>query len=264
MGQGTRRRVFLRSLLLQAWWNDAGMQNIGFAWSLEPWLKDLHGVDAPAAMRRHLGMFNTQPYMAGFALGVAGKIESDMAAGRIDVESGWRRLGVVKGALGSALAGIGDPLFWGTLRPLCAALAILPIPWLRVWVPRESGIIPIVLYLTLFNVAGVSLRWRGLALGYNLGEGVVGWLQARPWQRVTKALRWTGLFAAAALLVETATPGFDWMLRAAGNSDLDVLRWLVEVCGILLCLSLKALRVKSLPAYGALIAAGTALGVLGG
>ena len=78
-----RVRVAARSLLLQSCWNEEGMQNVGFAFALKPWLKRIEREGGPPeaeAVRRHLQYFNTQPYMASFVLGVAGRLEEGLAA----------------------------------------------------------------------------------------------------------------------------------------------------------------------------------------
>ena len=41
MELAARRKMFLRSLLLQASLNEVGMQNVGFAFCLDPWLAHL-------------------------------------------------------------------------------------------------------------------------------------------------------------------------------------------------------------------------------
>ena len=74
------REVCVRSLLDQAWWNDAGMQNLGFLFA---WARVERAVSGLAkhreAARRHLEYFNTHPYMASFVLGVVGSLEECLA-----------------------------------------------------------------------------------------------------------------------------------------------------------------------------------------
>ena len=67
----TLRRVFWRCLFLQAAWNRRGMQNLGFAYAIDPALRRLY--DDPGAraeaLRRHLGTFNCHPYTAAAIVG---------------------------------------------------------------------------------------------------------------------------------------------------------------------------------------------------
>ena len=69
----TLLRVFWRCLFLQASWNRRGMQNLGFAYSIDPALRRLYPdpVARRDALRRHLGLFNCHPYMASAIVGGA-------------------------------------------------------------------------------------------------------------------------------------------------------------------------------------------------
>lgn len=198
-----RTRVAARSLLLQACWNEQGMQNVGFAFALQPWLRAIErrgGPPAGEAIARHLEYFNTQPYMASFVLGVAGRLEEERAsapeAARAEAA---QRISKLKAAFGSALAGIGDALFWGALRPACVALAIFT--WLVLWsegVEHPAGWAA-GLFLAAYNGPALWLRWRGLALGYGLGEGLAVELKRFRWQSRMRAVRWLGLLLAVLL-----------------------------------------------------------------
>ena len=79
----TRAHVFWRCLFLQAAWNRRGMQNLGFAYAIEPALDALYADPArrEEALARHLGFFNCHPYMAAAILGGAIHHEERVAAG---------------------------------------------------------------------------------------------------------------------------------------------------------------------------------------
>ncbi|MDD5655735.1 MAG: PTS system mannose/fructose/sorbose family transporter subunit IID, partial [Elusimicrobia bacterium] len=121
-------RLFARSLLLQACWNFERMQSLGFALCVEPWLERCYGAQDEArreARLRHQEFFNTQPYMAPLVLGMVCALEEDIAAADAVARPGKvARLRTLKTAAAAALAGLGDALFWGSLRPFCAILAL--------------------------------------------------------------------------------------------------------------------------------------------
>src|SRR5262249_19133116 len=76
-------RVLWRSLFLQAAWNPHGMQNLGFAFAMEPALGELYP-DASArarAAQRHLEFFNCHPYLAAAIVGGAVRLEEEVARG---------------------------------------------------------------------------------------------------------------------------------------------------------------------------------------
>jgi PTS system mannose-specific IID component len=212
MNTGMQARLFGRSLLLQSGWSFERMQSLGLAFCLEPWLERCWAGQngaTRAARLRHCEYFNTQPYMASLVVGMVCALEEEASA----TPAGARRDGLVdrlrslKAASASALAGVGDALFWGALRPLCAALAAVgalflwdrPI-WAAVW---AAGV-----YLAVHNGLALPLRWRFLRRGYEWGEGLAGQLKSWPVQKQIRALRLAGLLlllAAAALLLNAVS-----------------------------------------------------------
>ena len=214
-----RVRVAARSLLLQSCWNEEGMQNVGFAFALEPWLKRIERSGGPCeadGVRRHLQYFNTQPYMASFVLGVTGRLEEELAAEPAPARpAAQARIQRLKAGFGSALAGVGDSLFWGALRPFCAALGLFT--WLAAWTAgsRHPAAWAALAYLAAYNAPALWIRWSGLRLGYAFGESLALELRNFKWHERIRALRWAGLAlaalaAAAALLVPPWSPAASW------------------------------------------------------
>jgi PTS system mannose-specific IID component len=158
-------RIALRASLLQATWNYERQQGLGWAWSLKPALDRLYPEAATRTDRlaEHTAYFNTQPTLASVALGVvAGLEEQREAGGPIDADTVSR----VKGVLGSALAAVGDRLFWFTLRPFAACLGVafaLSGAWYGA----------VALWLS-YNLVHLGMRWRGVHWGYARGPAVLG------------------------------------------------------------------------------------------
>jgi hypothetical protein len=120
-----------------------------------------------------------------------------------------------------ALAAIGDALFWGTLRPFCAALALLCAVGLWRAGPSRGFFLMIpAVYLATYDAAAVFLRWRGLSVGFESKDAVALSLKQFPWQPLIRALRWagTGLALAAVVLALGSSllgPGGRWKAAAA-------------------------------------------------
>ena len=167
----TLARVFWRCLFLQAAWNRRGMQNLGFAYAIDPALRALYPAAAQReeALRRHLGFFNCHPYMAAAIVGGAIHHEEKVAAG---AEPGDQPL-AYKQTLQGPLAALGDGFFWTALRPFFGALgAVLGlVPWL--------GLPAILIVLAVYNAVHLTLRitlfraghTRALAGGGKRGGG---------------------------------------------------------------------------------------------
>jgi len=194
-------RLFLRSLLLQAGFCDERRQGLGFAWAIDPALQSAYAGDAAglrAARLRHLASFNAQPYAAALPLGVAAALEARAAGGDASAAS---RGAALKGSLGAALSGAADAFFWGSLRPLAAASALLGgIAAYHLDSPRPFACGAVV-GLALFNAPALWTRWAGLELGLREGEGAAVAacsLPAQDWIRAARVAAIAAVVAAAA------------------------------------------------------------------
>lgn len=200
-------RIFLRSLGLQAGWNFERMQNLGFLWAVSPWLERVwtEPQELRRAQQRHLEFFNTTPQMAGFALGAVCAMEEDLAGLKgAEREKAEQRLVQVKRLLGSALAALGDALFWGTMRPFCAALALAILVAAVEAGARAPWAWAVGVYLAVYNGLSLWIRWKGIGLGYSWGDAFPAELQRLAPQRLARGLKTVGLglaaFAAIAFL----------------------------------------------------------------
>lgn len=157
------RKMFLRSFLLQGSWNFERMQSLGFAYAMLPFLRSVIKDEGRRreSMARHTSYFNTQPYLALFALGAAARLEEEIAAGRAKPEEVER----LKTALMGPLGALGDSLFWGGVKPAAAVIAVVlflsGIPWAPV------------VFLVIYNIPHLFARWAALRDGYEHGVKVV-------------------------------------------------------------------------------------------
>jgi len=178
-------RVTARTALLQATWNYERQQGLGWAWCFAPVLERLYpdAASRRARLVEHTGYFNTQPTLASLALGAVAQLEEQRALGLVSDDDAIPR---VKSMLGSALAALGDRLFWFTVRPFVACLGVL-FALGGSWVGALA-------LLLCYNAVHLTLRLRGVAWGYRLGaEVLAGGLRGR----LERAVRTTSMFGAA-------------------------------------------------------------------
>ncbi len=156
-------RCFARGLLLQAAWNRRGMQNLGFAFAIDPALRALYPEPArrAEALARHLAFFNCHPYTAAAILGGAIHHEERVAAGDEPPAAPT----AYKTMLQGPLAAIGDGFFWTALRPFFGALSVL----LAVLVGWPALVLTVVAY----NAIHLALRVGLFRAGYREGDAVV-------------------------------------------------------------------------------------------
>ncbi len=186
-----RIAVCWRSQFLQGSWNYERMQNGGWAYSLIPALKKLYPKkeDMAAALTRHLEFFNTHPYLAAPVIGVTLALEEERANGA-PVEDITLQ-GVKVGMMGP-LAGVGDPVFWFTVRPILGALGAS--------LALTGSILGPILFFVLWNLIRVGFLWYTQEFGYRAGSKITEDLSGGLLQQVTKGASILGMFILGALV----------------------------------------------------------------
>ena len=162
---GDLRWMFLRSMALEANFNFETWQNTGFAFSMLPALKKLYpGKEAmAAALRRHLQLFNTSTYGSTLIIGLTAAMEEQNSR---DADFNSESINSVKLGLMGPLAGVFDSLFWGTLKVIAAGVGTS--------LALKGHLSGAVLFILLFNVPHLLLRYQLTFIGYRAGTR---WLQ---------------------------------------------------------------------------------------
>ena len=183
---------FLRSNLFQGSWNFERMQALGFCFSMVPAIRRLYPENNDArkqAIKRHLEFFNTQPFVAAPILGVTLALEEQRANGA-EIDDG--AINGIKVGLMGPLAGVGDPIFWGTVRPVFAALGA--------GIAMSGSLLGPLLFFILFNLVRLATRYYGVAYGYSKGLDIVKDMGGGFLQKLTEGASILGLFVMGALV----------------------------------------------------------------
>lgn len=189
--QSDRRKVWWRSTFLQGSWNYERMQNLGWAYALIPAIKKLYKSqeDRSAALERHLEFFNTHPYVAAPILGVTLALEEEKANGAEIDDTAIQ--GVKIGMMGP-LAGIGDPVFWFTVRPILGALGAS--------LAQAGNIVGPLIFFFGWNFIRMAFLWYTQEFGYKAGSEITKDLSGGLLQKITKGASILGMFILAALV----------------------------------------------------------------
>lgn len=225
-------QTFCRSFFLQTLWNYERMQNMGFAFSVEPLLKASRTSRRASAalLHKHTQFFNTHPYLAPIVMGVVYERERQRPD---DPGTEDQTVTVLKNSMGAAFGAVGDHVIWGTWRPFCVLLAVSL--GLLVAYPTAGGGFNasffdhgaaglcgrwwVFCFLGLFNGLHVWLRWRGLVQAARTGPQVVTWVQSLQLQKWASQIRRLGLVLVVAL-------GLGYVGRW---KDTDMLVWMFGV-----------------------------------
>lgn len=183
--------TYVRSTFLLGSFNFERMQAIGFAVSMIPAIKRFYTTkeDQAAALSRHLEFFNTQPWIASPILGVTAAMERQKAAGE-DIDEA--AITNVKVGLMGPLAGVGDPIFWGTARPVLAALGAS--------IALSGNILGPLLFFFGLMIIRMVTRWYGFKIGYEKGVEIVSEVGGNTLRRFTQIASIVGLFVMGSLV----------------------------------------------------------------
>ena len=205
-----RRSVILRSQFLQGSWNYERMQNGGWAYSLIPALKKLYPNkdDASAALKRHLEFFNTHPYIAAPILGVTLALEEERANGAQIDDAAIQ--GVKVGMMGP-LAGIGDPVFWFTVRPILGAIAAS--------LATGGSVIAPLFFFFVWNIVRVAFLWYTQEFGYQKGSEITKDLSGGILQTITKGASILGMFVMGILVQRWTNINFPMVISKVKMAD---------------------------------------------
>ncbi len=186
-----RMSVALRSTFLQGSWNYERMQNGGWCFAMIPAIKRLYKTeeDRIAALKRHLEFFNTHPYVASPILGVTLALEEEKANGANVEDSAIN--GVKVGMMGP-IAGVGDPVFWFTVRPILGALGAS--------LAMTGNILGPILFFVLWNVIRFGFMWYTQEFGYKVGTEITKDLSGGLLGKITKGAAILGMFVLGALV----------------------------------------------------------------
>ena len=222
MKKGDLIEIFIRSLFVQSSWNFRRMQNVGFAYSLIPLVKR-SGENKERISRvltRHIQSFSSHPYLTGAIIGSAARLEESSESD--NCPEALR----LKETLMAPYAAMGDPFFWGGLKPLSSVAGVL--------LALEGLLVAPLFFLLVYNSIHVWIRVKGFTEGYLDGKGGISFLSAIDLPGKTRMLKWVTTFFLALLCAVFVNPSFPlvnlpWETTVGGTFILVLLCfWLVS------------------------------------
>lgn len=192
--------MFLRSFFIITVCNYERMQNLGFLYIIAPVLKKIYPEKRSLinAYKRHLEFFNINPYFVTIPIGIVTAMEEE--------KSSAKSISDMKMTLSGPLAAVGDSLFWAGWRPF-STFMIVSLMFLSGYVRISAGggvfeiapfsdkivcLMVIFLFLFIYNVPGLFLRFYGLKHGYEKKTGVIGLIKKITDIHLVRNIRFTG------------------------------------------------------------------------
>lgn len=139
-------------------------QSLSMSVSLSKPLRKLYPDDEEfrLALLRHLQFFNTEATIGAIIPGIVLSLEEDRANGA-DIPD--EIINSLKTGLMGPMAGIGDTLYWGTIKAICFSLAAS--------MALSGNYIGMIISLLLFPICGFSIGYIMWNMGYKIGRSSI-------------------------------------------------------------------------------------------
>ncbi|MCQ9628150.1 PTS system mannose/fructose/sorbose family transporter subunit IID [Cetobacterium somerae] len=207
-------KIFWRSFQMEFSWNYERQMNLAYAYAIAPILKKIYTnnhLELKKALKRHLEFFNMTPWIVTLMLGISVVLEEENKKdGKFDENS----INGIKTALMGPLSGIGDSFFWGTLRLIATGIGTA--------LSLQGNILGPILFLLVFNIPHIIIRYLFIKLGYKLGVDFLTKLEkSGAVEKVTYGATILGLIVIGGMtarMVDISTP----LVFKAGGSTIEV------------------------------------------
>ena len=206
------KKAFWRSFTLYAAVSPAKQGASGFCYSLMPFINKFYKNDEEgkkAALSRSMSYFNTTIT----CMEKKNSEQKDFDANSINA---------VKSSLMGPLAGIGDSIFWGVLRVIAAGIAV--------GLGSAGNVLAPLVFLILFNVPSILIKYYGTFFGYKLGSEYIQKMYASGLMNIlTKAASIVGLIMVGGMTASMVTFKSTFELSMKGESILNLQKMLDQI-----------------------------------
>lgn len=211
-----RMSVAWRHQFLQGSWNYERMQNGGWCYSMIPAIKKLYTnkEDQVAALKRHMEFYNTHPYVSAPVIGVTLALEEERANG---AEVNDQAIQGVKVGMMGPLAGVGDPVFWFTLRPILGALGAS--------LALGGNIVGPLIFFFAWNIIRMAFLWYTQEFGYKVGSSIAQDLSGGLLGKITQGASILGMFIIGSLVQRWVSISFTPIVSQVTQSKGAYIDW---------------------------------------
>ncbi|MDR0953057.1 MAG: PTS system mannose/fructose/sorbose family transporter subunit IID [Elusimicrobiota bacterium] len=253
-----RFSIFLRTFLIQGFWNFSQMQNLGALFVMDTTLKRLYKPGSDAYLRalvRNMETFNTNPVMSSYSIGAMIRQEEVLASSKKeDFEEQEREWRIIRATTANTAASIGDRLFWATLKPLSLVFCILVLFASEIQVIHEEiykgemllkVFLAVLAALLVYNIPSIAVRLRGLKDSYQGNEENFYGLINLNWNKAITFLKTLGQIFTVFII-------FYGIYIVFGNSSLNpdsIARMSLLVAFIILSIFMKKLNIPNIFLY---------------
>lgn len=162
------REFFWGSWQMEVMWNYENQQGASFMRGLSKTLDRLYCEPDEVEKRKERyrtadEFYNSTPQMGAFILGVTAAMEEEYAAHPDEFDP--KVISSVKTTLMGPLAGVGDAIIPGTIRPIAMSIGIA--------LAQQGSILGPIIAMVISFVTSFSITWFGAKFGYTKGSELI-------------------------------------------------------------------------------------------
>lgn len=162
------REFFWGSWQMECMWNYENQQGASFMRGLSKTLDRLYCEPDEVEKRKERyraadEFYNSTPQMGAFILGVTAAMEEEYAAHPDEFDP--KVISSVKTTLMGPLAGVGDAIIPGTIRPIAMSIGIA--------LAQQGSILGPIIAMVISFVTSFSITWFGAKFGYTKGSKLI-------------------------------------------------------------------------------------------
>ncbi|WP_010238497.1 PTS system mannose/fructose/sorbose family transporter subunit IID [Clostridium arbusti] len=215
------KKMFWRSFTLYSSVSPAKQGGSGFCYSLMPFINKFYpdSKDRKEALTRQMSYFSATIPLSTFIMGLTASMEKENSI-RDDFDT--TSINAVKSSLMGPISGIGDSIFWGVIRVIAAGVAVS--------MGQSGNVLAPIIFLLLFNIPAIVIKYYATFLGYSLGSKYIEKLYASGLINIlTKAASIVGLIMVGGMTSQMVIFKTTVQFKMGGTSVLNLQNMLDQI-----------------------------------
>lgn len=203
------RSMFFRSFTMEHSYNYERQQGLGYSLGMWPAIKRFYKTkeDQGEALERHMAVFNATPHIETLIMGISAAMERE-ASENPDFDKS--SINSVKVGLMGPFSGIGDSIFWGTLRIIATGIGLS--------LASQGSILGPILFLLIFNIPHLIIKYFCTFIGYQFGTDLMNNAKSSGLlEKISRAATIVGLMVVGAMSAEMVKLSFAYEFTIGEN-----------------------------------------------
>ncbi|MCR0153728.1 PTS system mannose/fructose/sorbose family transporter subunit IID [[Clostridium] innocuum] len=203
------KKMFISSFVMEHSYNYERQQGLGFSLGMWPVIKKVYKTkeEQGDALERHMAVFNATPHIETLIMGIAAAMEKEAS---LNPDFDKSSINSVKIGLMGPLSGIGDSIFWGSLRVVAAGVGLA--------LATQGSPLGALVFLLVYNIPHFIIKYYCTFIGYSFGVDLMKNVSGSGiLDKITKAASIIGLMVIGAMTASMVSLTLSGSFTISGN-----------------------------------------------